>query len=148
MCRPSTSITRRSLGLNAWIHLSMISFRILFHSSTMDSLKKSRSVILLSRYTFYSSRSQILFGGQWWSNRSCYLSFKISRVILAALALSCSVPPYASSACSFQESLSSIVHYNNTSHLPLYLVQQKNWNFDSFPHRNHYLLGKGFNFVE
>ena len=27
-------------------------------------------------------------------------------------------------ACSFQESLSSIVHYNNISHLPLHLVQE------------------------
>ena len=118
MCHTSTSITRRSLGLNAWIHLSMISFRILFHSSTMDSLKKSRSVILLSRYTFCSSHSQILFGGQWWSNRSCYLSFKISRVILAALALSC-MNKY--SLCFFSLFISGIIIFYSTIILRIYL---------------------------
>ena len=42
VCRPSTSITRRSLGLNVSIHLSMISCEILFRSLTMTSFKESR----------------------------------------------------------------------------------------------------------
>ena len=50
ICRPSTSVTRRALGLNASIRLS-ISCGILFHSSTMASFEESRSVILRPRYT-------------------------------------------------------------------------------------------------
>ena len=40
ICRPSIPITCGSLGLNASIHLSIISGGILFHSSTMASLKE------------------------------------------------------------------------------------------------------------
>ena len=57
--RSSTSITYWSLGLNASIYLSMISCRILFHSSTMVSFKESRSVIPRLWYTF-CSKSQFL----------------------------------------------------------------------------------------
>ena len=41
-----------------------------------------------------------------------------------------------------QYSFSSIVHYNNTSHLPLYSVLQKQLKFTSFRyhHRNNYLM--------
>ena len=59
MYRPSTSITRYSLGLNASVHLSVVSCGILFHSSTVVSFKESRSVIVQSRYTFRSRSSHI-----------------------------------------------------------------------------------------
>ena len=58
-CRPSTSISYWNLGLNAPIHLSMISCRILFHSSTIALFKESRSVIPRLRYIF-CSKSQFL----------------------------------------------------------------------------------------
>ena len=101
ICRHSTSITRGSLGLNASIHLSMISYGILFYSSTMASLKELKSVILRPKYKFCSRSSQIpkstefksgLLGGQSWgsNNRSCFLSFKISRVSLTVWALALS----------------------------------------------------------
>ena len=59
-CRPSTSITRRSLGLTASIHLSMISCGILFHSSSMASFKESTSVIFPIQHHF-PNRHQLSF---------------------------------------------------------------------------------------
>ena len=138
ICWPSTSIKRQSLGFNISIHLSILSCGISFHYSSMTSFKELRSVIIRSRYTFCSRSPQILkstgfksgqSGGQWWgsSNQSCFLSFNISRVSLAAWALisSCMNTHYVLPAYSFQELFSSITHYNNISHLPFYLVEQK-----------------------
>ena len=102
ICWPYTSITRWILGLHTSIYLSIISWKILFHSSTMSSFKKLTLVILQPRYTFCSRILQIpkstrfksgLFNGQWSgsSSWSCFLSFNISRVSLVvwALAPSC-----------------------------------------------------------
>ena len=104
----------------------------------MVSCKELRSVILQPWYKFCCRSPQIpistgfkpgLFGEQWsgFSNRSYFLSFNISRVSLAVwaiLRLGWINTHYVLSACSFQQSFSSTVHYNNTSHLPLYSVQQ------------------------
>ena len=109
----------------------------------MVSCKELRSVILQPWYKFCSRSPKVpistgfksgLFGDQWsgFSNRSYFLSFNISRVSLAVWAilhLGWINTHYVLSACSFQQSLSSIVHYNNTSHLPLYSVQQKKLKF-------------------
>ena len=59
ICRPPTSITRRSLGLNAPLCLLVISCGTVFHFSTMASFKESRSVIPRSPHTFCSRSPQI-----------------------------------------------------------------------------------------
>ena len=79
ICRPSTSVTRWSLGLRASKNLSMIFFGILFHSSTVASFENSRTTILRLRYTFYSRSPQIskstgfksrLLRDEWWGSRN------------------------------------------------------------------------------
>ena len=138
ICRLSTSITRRSLGLNMSIHLSMISCGILFRSLAMASFKESRLAILRSRHNFAPGvlRSQNLLDSnldnlvandeaplievvsclstfQGWA---CLCEFKLRLAWINT--------HYVLPACSFQESFSLIVHYNNISYLPLYSVQQ------------------------
>ena len=101
ICQPSTSITHRSLGLNALLHLSMIFCGILSNSSIMASLKQSRSVVLRSLYAFCSKspKPQNLLGWNLdylvasdgalviWG--SFFLSFNISSFAVWALAQSC-----------------------------------------------------------
>ena len=93
MCRLSTWITHRSLVLNAPIHFSMISWGVLFHSSTMACFKELRSVILRPRYTFCSKSppspqnlldSNLDYSVSRWdsSNRNRFFSFNISRANL------------------------------------------------------------------
>ena len=68
ICQPPTWITCWSLGLNASMHLSMISGGILFHSSIIAPFKESRWVIRRSQYTHFAPgvpRSQIYWIQIW-----------------------------------------------------------------------------------